>query len=289
MAVIAAAAITAGAAIFGASQSSKASKAAAQAQLQAAQLNTLVARELHDHWKNYYAGCDIAYIQEVCATPVYVPQYEDVAGRTRMEILRSFARARDQARRCADVYCVGSDAQQCNFLSGIEAIALADSVNFGYRYEETQKIQRDQIRLENVYRWLGLGRNLLSQSNAASQVASAAALRLGAQAGQASNGWLQAAGWALSDRGQKAIGDVINRVGGLFGSTPQIAESPSAGGQLYGQSENSSFSSPAPDAGSGSAAVPTTTDPDTGVSYPVGQGWEVGGGAGTMDPNSGVF
>ena len=287
MAVIAAAAITAGAAIFGASQSSKAAKAASQAQLQAAQLNTLVARELHDHWKNYYQPCDIAYIQEVCATPVYVPQYEDVAGRTRMEILRSFARARDQARRCADVYCVGSDAQQCNFLSGIEAIALADSVNFGYRYEDTQKIQRDQIRLENTYRWLGLGRNLLSQSNAASQVASAAALRLGAQAGQASNGWLQAAGWALSDRGSKVIGDVVNRVGNLFGSTPQIAESPSAGGQLYGQTENSSFSSPSPDAGGGNASVPMTTDPNTGVSYPVGQGW--GTDPGQMDPNSGVF
>jgi len=287
MAVIAAAAITAGAAIYGASQSSKASAAASQAQLQAAQLNTLVARELHDHWKNYYQGCDIAMIQEVCATPVYVPQYEDVAGRTRMEILRSFARARDQARRCADVYCVGSDAQQCNFLSGIEAIALADSVNFGYRYEETNKIQRDQIRLENIYRWLGLGRNLLSQSNAASQVASAAATRLGAQAGQASNGWLQAAGWALSDRGSKVIGDVINRVGGLFGSQPQNVPAIGSGSFSTPDVADPGYGAAAPNAGDGNASTPTTTDPSTGTAYPAGVDW--GTGAGQADPNSGVF
>lgn len=288
MAATAVAVIGAAAAVYGASQSGKASKEASAAQLQAAQLQTLVARELHDHWKNYYQQCDIAMITEVCATPIYVPQYEDVAGRTRMEILRSFARARDQARRCADVYCVGADAQQCNFLSGIEAIALADAVNFGYRYEETNKIQRDQIRLENIYRWLGLGRNLLSQSNAASQVASSAALRLGAQAGSGANGWLQAAGWALSDRGQKAIGGAFNQIASWWNtpsaqSIESAAGSPEAGladqGGVYG--------TPSQNAGTASSA--TTTDPTTGVSYPVGQGWSTGGEAGTMDPNAGVF
>jgi len=211
MAIIAAAAIGAAATIYGASQSAKASQQASQAQSEAAALQTQVARELHQHWKDYYRQCDIDKITEVCATPLYVPKYTETAGRTRLEILRSFARARDQARKCADAYCVGSAAQQCNFISGIEAIALADSVNFGYRYEENTKITRDQIRLENIYRWLGLGRNLLSQSNAASQAASAAAARLGAQAGMASNGWLQAAGYLLSDRGQTLANKIFDR------------------------------------------------------------------------------
>ena len=274
MAIIAAAAIGAAATIYGASQSSKAAKQSADSQFAAAQLSTLVSRELHDHWKAYYQGCDIAMIQEVCATPVYVPKYEDVAGRTRMEILRSFARARDQARRCADVYCVGADAQQCNFMSGIEAIALADAVNFGYRFEESNKVQRDQLRLENIYRWLGLGRNLLSQSNAAANTASAAALRLGAQAGAQANGWLQAAGWALSDRGQKAIAGAISGFGKLFQTTPSASSIEASGGNPeLGLVDPSTGSYSTPSQTSGTAAYSTGFEPTTGVNYPAGQGY----------------
>lgn len=217
---IAAAAITAGAAIFGASSSSKSSKAAAEAQKEAAALQTLVARELHNHWKAYYQQCDINMINEVCATPLYVPQYDAVMGRTRAEVLREFGRARAQVNRSQNIYCVGQFAQQCNFIAGIEAIALADQTNFGYRREETQKIQLDQVRLENIYRWLGLGRNLLSQSNAASIAASAAATRLGAQAGANTSGWLALSGLLASKEGQALAGNVGSAISKLFsGST----------------------------------------------------------------------
>jgi hypothetical protein len=228
MAIIGAAAIAGGAAIFGAASSSKASKAAAEAQKEAAALQTLVARELHDHWKAYYQQCDIKMISEVCATPPYVPQYDAVMGRTRAEVLREFGRARAQVNRSQSIYCVGQFAQQCNFIAGIEAVALSDATNFGYRREETQKIQLDQVRLENIYRWLGLGRNLLSQSNAASIAASAAATRLGAQAAAQGAGWAQLAGFLTSKEGQALGGRIGSALDKLFSGTPTQAQQDAA-------------------------------------------------------------
>lgn len=217
MAAVAGAVIGAAASIFGASSSAKAAKQAAEAQREAANLQTLVARELHAHWKSHYQQCDIAAINEICAEPKYEPQYAVTAGRTRTEVLRNFARARDQARRAADVYCVGANAQLCNFMAGIEALALTDAVNFGYRWEENYALQRNQLRLERLYNWLGLGRNLINQSGAAASLAAQIQRSLGAQAGAAANGWLQTAGYLLSERGQNALGQIFGRIGQLFG------------------------------------------------------------------------
>lgn len=239
MAVVAAAGIAAAASIIGSQSSAKASKDAANAQREAAQLQTQVARELHEHWKAYYRPCDINTITEVCAEPKYVPQYELWEGRSRLEVLRSFARARDALRKCQDVYCVGRAAQQCNYIAGIEAVALVDSVNFGYRFEESQRIQMNQLRLQNIYNQLGLGRNLLNQSTAASGLASAAAMRLGAQAGQASNGWLQAAGWLAGEQGQRALAGAVNRI---FGQGSTMGERQATSQQIADDAANASRS-----------------------------------------------
>lgn len=234
MAVIAAAAIGAAATIYSAQSSSKSQAAAANAQKEAAALQTLVARELHDHWKSHYQQCDIKMIGEVCATPLYVPQYDAVMGRTRAAVLREFGRARAQVNRSQSIYCVGAFAQQCNFIAGIEAIALVDQADFGFRREETQKTQLDQVRLENIFRWLGLGRNLLSQSNAASIAASAAAQRLGAQAVTGENGWLKLAGFLTSKEGSALSTQIGSRIGSLFGqSTTDAAAVDRAFGQGY--------------------------------------------------------
>jgi len=250
MAIIGAAAIG----VVGALASANATSDAAASQAEAAALQTLVARELHDHWKSYYRACDATMIAEVCATPIYVPEYELVAGRTRLEVLRNFGRARAQINKCQEVYCIGAFAQQCNFIAGIEAIALADATNFGYRREESEELQRNQLRLENIYRWLGLGRNLLSQSAAASQIASAAALRLGAQAGSAENGWMQFAGFLKSKEGQKLFSDVQQGVSRIFGNEPASLTGETGGldpAEAYYQNQAIMASS---QAGSGQAA-----------------------------------
>lgn len=220
MAIIGAAVIGGAASIFGSSSSASASKAAAQAQKEAAELQTRVARELHEHWKAYYRDCDIANIQEICAIPAYVPQYETVQSRARMEVLGSFGRARQQLTRCYDIFCVGKVAQDCNFIAGIEAIALADAMNFGYRREESLKIQLDQMRLDNKHRALALGRNLLDQSRAASSLAAGIASRTGAQAGSATNGWVLFAGFLNTPEGKNLIAQVSKGVQSIF-NTPQ--------------------------------------------------------------------
>lgn len=267
MAIVAAAGIAAAATIFSASKSANASQAAASAQREAAQLQTQVARELHEHWKAYYRQCDINTITEVCAVPPYAPQYELWEGRSRLEVLRSFARARDALRKCQDVYCVGRAAQQCNYIAGIEAVALVDSVNFGYRFEESQRINLNQLRLQNIYNQLGLGRNLLNQSTAASQMASAAAYRLGAQAGQASNGWLQAAGWLAGEQGQRALTGAINRI---MGPTPSFQRSVAPG-------ETGSF-----DTGGSSGTGISEPGPSPDVSTGFGGGMQIAPEGGTV-------
>lgn len=219
MAAIAVGVIGAAASIFGSSSSAKASKAQAEAQRQAAELQTQVARELHAHWKAYYSACDIAYITEICAIPVYTPQYETVSSRARMTILSAFGRARQQLYKCQDIFCVGKIAQDCNFISGIEAIALADAINYGYRREESLKIQLDQMRIDNQFKALGLGRNLLDQSMKASSVASGVASRTGAQAGSAANGWLQFAGFLNTPEGKKLSSGVSNTFARLYNSS----------------------------------------------------------------------
>ena len=273
MAVIAAAAIAAGAAIYSSSQSASSSKAASDAQKEAAQLQTQVARELHEHWKQYYMQCDAAAIAEVCAQPKYVPQYALWEGRSRLEVLRTFARARVQLRQSQDIYCMGRAAQQCNYIAGIEAVALVDSVNFGYRFEESQRIQLDALRLQTLYNWLGLGRNLLNQSTAASSLASSAAFRLGAQAGQASNGWLQAAGWLTGEAGQRLIGQIGARLG--MGVAQTEAEQRASAARDYAYEDIATPPTESANAGIAeqqTATVAATTGDTGGTQF-----WGVGG------------
>jgi hypothetical protein len=262
VAIVAAAAITAGAAIFSANQSGKASAAASQAQLEAARLQTLVARELHDHWKAYYQACDAAFVQEICAIPVYVPQYETVAARARLTVLGEFGRARQQITRCQDIFCVGTFVQNCNFLSGIEAQALADAVNFGYRREENLKIQLDQMRLDNIHRTLMGGRNLLDQSGSASRIAGSISSNVGAQAGKAASGWLQFAGFLRSPEGQKAITSGVDAVSSFFRPTANT-----------------------PAAGEGAFSDPAVADPGYGAA-PGSGGFATGGGQSEAGPSA---
>lgn len=257
--------VTAAASVFGAISSSNSSKAASDAQLEAVRLQTLVARELHEHWKSNYAACDAATIAEVCAAPAFVPQFTLWQGRARLEVLRSFARARDTVRKAQDIYNVGRAAQQCNYIAGIEAVALMDAVGFGRRFEDAQGLQLDQLRLANAYQWLGLGRNLISQSSDAAALAAAAGNRLGAAAGATTNGWLQATGWITGEQGKRLFGEVgtvfkrstaqpVNVVSaeqgtrepgafdesgstgtGLPGSEPQPAQQPPLPDVIYGE------------------------------------------------------
>jgi len=180
----------------------------------AAELQTKVARELHDHWKNFYSACDIRTIQEVCAIPAYTANYALVTTRVAAASLREFARARMMVATCQEHFCVTN--ADCNFLVGIEAQATVDTMNFGYRREEGVKEQLDQIRLENRRSFLGLGRGLLKTSSDAAQLAAKLGSALKGWLGSPTQGWLEFAGYLGSPQGKRFADDVIGGVRGIL-------------------------------------------------------------------------
>jgi hypothetical protein len=216
--------LVAGAAIslLSAKKSNDAAKKAAEAQRQAAELQTKVARELHEHWKAFYMQCDIATIQEVCATPIYAADYNGVAARVTQASLREFARARLMVENCQEHFCV--ENADCNFMAGIQAQATADAMNFGFRREEGVKEQVDQIRLENKRSFLALGRGLLKSSADASSIAAKLGAALQGWVGKAAAGWLEFAGYLGTPQGKQFGDDVTKGLRGIFSGRP---ESPS--------------------------------------------------------------
>lgn len=223
------------------------SKAAATTR-EASELQTQVARELHDHWKNYYAQCDIDNITQLCAVPEYVANYPVIEGRVRLEALRSVAANRDKARRTQDIYNVGATCQTYQYLAGVEAMMLTDGANYAYRWETTNAQQRDQLRISNRYKGLSLGRNLLAQSMAASALAASIAGRVGALQGQAAQNWATLASYLTSERGLKQVTDAWE----IFKKDLGIGQDKTP--PFVGINQEFAIDSPVPQEGQGDAA-----------------------------------
>lgn len=268
--------IAAVAGVASAAISASASSKAAATISEAAELQSLVARELHEHWKAYYQQCDIMNINEVCTAPIYAPEYQLVEGRVRLEALRTVATNRDKARRTQDIYNVGASCQTSQYLAGVEAMMLTDSANYAYRWERTNVQQREQLRIANRFKGLALGRNLLSQSMAASALAASISGRVAALQGQAAQNWATLASYLTSERGQKQVNDawdVFKREFGVGTSAPMTNE---AGGPYVGINEEFAIDttvqegvgSPEPDQiGSGGATSDQPSPQSTEVNY----------------------
>lgn len=226
MACIALGAVGAAVSLFGSKKKNDAAKKAAEAQRMAAELQTKVARELQAHWKQFYAACDIATIQEVCAVPVYAANYAGVQTRVAAAALREFALARLRAATCQEHFCVPN--VECNFLSGIAAQATVDTMNFGFRREEGVKEQLDQIRLENKRSFLALGRGLLKTSSDAANLAAKLGAALKGWLGSPTQGWLEFAGFLGSPEGKRFADDVVGNVRRLVGSPTESPTSQNA-------------------------------------------------------------
>lgn len=249
-----------GGAIGSTTFSSGAAKAAA-ASVDAVRIATQVSRELHDHWKAYYQVCDALTIAEVCAVPIYVAPATTIAGRTRLEVIRTIGRKRQELYRSQGVYNVGKMAQDCNTLAAIEAQAALDASEWGFRKAQNLEIQRNQRRLENIYAFQALGRNLLNNSLGAAALSGAIGAQLGAEQGKAFAGWTQFLGVLFSKEGQSAISGISK---GLEAVQVEIAarqgyvsdaEQAAAGGLPFG----------AEPSGAGFA-----TEPEYGSTFPLG-------------------
>lgn len=244
-----------GGAVGGAMSAGSASNAAG-ASLEAVELTTAVSRSLHEHWKSYYAQCDAAAISEVCAEPMYVAPSATIAGRTRLEVVKTLGRKRQQLYRGQNVYHVGKMAQDCNLLAALEGTAALDASEWGYRRGQNLEIQRNQKRLENIYAYLGLGRNLLSNALSASAIAGAIANQLGAEQGKALAGWSQFAGFLATKEGKRFASDVFGKIGDVINPGVTIPE--------WDVLPPATDSAPAADqtVESGDTYAPTETTPD---------------------------
>lgn len=259
MACIALGVVGAAVSLFGSKKKNDASKKAAEAQRMAAELQTKVARELHDHWKQFYQTCDIKTIQEVCAIPVYTAAYATVQTRVAMAALREFGRAKLMVDLCQQTFCVPNT--ECNFLVGVEAQSAVDAMNFGFRREEGVKEQLDQIRLENKRSFLALGRGLLKTSSDAASLAAKLGSALQGWLGSPTQGWLQFAGFLGSPEGKRFTDDVFGGVRGLFKREPESPTPSNATGQ--GAAINYSFATTAEEGvPSGAAGSPSVPSPD---------------------------
>lgn len=233
--------------------------AAAGASLEAVQLTTLVSRELHDHWKAYYKQCDADAISEVCAIPVYVAPSATFAGRQRLEVIRTIGRKRQLLYRGQNVYHVGKMAQDCNVIAALEASAALDASEWGYRRGQNLEIQRNQRRLENIYAYLGLGRNLLSNALGAAALAGAIGAQLGAEQGKRLAGWSQFLGFLNTKEGKQFSSDVFGGIANVFRGGDRTGEGVGGEGALAQTIGGES--------GLGSGTPSTTTYPaDAGAS-----------------------
>lgn len=252
-----------GGAVGGAMSAGSASNAAG-ASLEAVELTTAVSRSLHEHWKSYYAQCDAAAISEVCAEPIYVAPSATIAGRTRLEVVKTLGRKRQQLYRGQNVYHVGKMAQDCNLLAALEGTAALDASEWGYRRGQNLEIQRNQKRLENIYAYLGLGRNLLSNALSASAIAGAIANQLGAEQGKALAGWSQFAGFLGTKEGQRFAKDVFGGIERIQveAAAAQGYESDSEAIARMEQGAAAPATVPADQTLGGTEQAPTETTPD---------------------------
>lgn len=270
---------SAGAAIGGAvggATSSGNGSVAAGASLAAVELATSVSRSLHDHWKAYYAQCDAAAITEVCAIPVYVAPSATIAGRQRLEVIRTVGRKRQMLYRGQNVYHVGKMAQDCNVIAALEATAAIDASEWGYRRGQNLEIQRNQKRIENIYAYLGLGRNLLSNALGAAAIAGSIGAQLGAEQGKALAGWSQFLGFLNTKEGKEfgkgVFGGIADALGFGTKSSPfsgqsgeNIAGVLGGGEEFAGQRPTDAYNaSNAPDAVQPDQAPPAPNEPLAG-------------------------
>jgi hypothetical protein len=209
------------------SGAASAQKAQASAQKDIADMTTKVARELHDHWKTYYRDCDIAAIQEICATEKIEPDYNLEGSLAFNENSRNFARARALVYADDSAMCLSNVCMDCNYLSSIEASTFDDAANFAFRADEASAVLRNQAQIENLHAHLGMGKNLLSQAAGGAQLAAKLSESVAGMQSMAMQNWAKLGGYLISDRGQQQLSKTYNLFARAFGSSAKQPGDPS--------------------------------------------------------------
>lgn len=157
----------------------------AKLQSNIAQQQQTIANELQAHLKENYIPCEIKLLDALCNTVEPVADYEQQAGRFATTTRLQFAKLRGQLEARYSRFCCGSYAQMLKDVSVSEAVATADSINYGFRIAEARQQSLSDVRHSRLFAMLGMGRGLASQALSYSSAAGAAFSSLGSQASEA--------------------------------------------------------------------------------------------------------
>ena len=174
-------------------------KGVADKQYDIAKKQLAIAQFVQDTWKTNHLPCELKLLAEVCAEPMYVPQYDMVTARAGNDVAIAFSKQRTEIRRKLSVYSVGSFIALERQMGIAEALVTTDAIASARRREDGRAELKKQQRIENQNRAVALGRNLLDQSGSAMRAAAAGYSAGGSTIASAVNSGAQLLGY-LSER-----------------------------------------------------------------------------------------
>jgi len=140
-----------------------------------------IAEELQSLWRDHYKKLDIKATAESHNEAVHAPDYDEQAGRYAISVRRQFAEAYKRLEQCTSAYCTGLHQMLTRDIVVQEAKAIADAVNYAYRYAEHRAESLNDRRWSRMTQMVGLGKGIMSTSLSYSQSASAAYSSIGGQ------------------------------------------------------------------------------------------------------------
>lgn len=170
-------------------------KSVADKQYDIAKRQLAIAVFVQDTWKNNHLPCELKLLSEVCAEPMYVPQYSLVTARAGNDVAIAFSKQRAEIRRKLSIYGVGSFQALERQMGVAEALVTTDAIAAARRREDGRADIKKQQRLDNQQRAVALGRGLLDQSASAMRGAEASYATGGATIASAVNSGAQLLGY----------------------------------------------------------------------------------------------
>lgn len=213
---MAAAAVGIGSLIVGLISASRANSAA-QAQQAIADQQIFEAKFYRQIWENFYKDCELDHAAEICSRSRSVPRYAATRNRMLVDTRKAFRQARRQVSDCAATLCIGAFKQAQVQLAIAEANAEVEMSDRAFRFEENRSILLNQQLDDLLYRNHQLGRGMIVNATAASQLAATQIANIAGGAGAL-------AGYGLS-RGLRSLGGLVGQQQGGSQTTVNVGGS----------------------------------------------------------------
>jgi len=178
------------------------------AQMQIADMQHQIAKDYaniaKDQWSRFrdgYAPLEQAMLNEVCNTPIPVPDYERAFNDGVNNAQAGYTNGHDQLTDLAKSYALCVDPTLLDDLDYAESMAQTDGVNYNYRYEEYYAKVMDDMRWNRRSNLLNLGRGIQAKSASYASTASDMLKGVGNMLNQGTQGAMTMLGW-LANRNQ---------------------------------------------------------------------------------------